>query len=79
MGHKFSKFFEDLTHGMAKGEQESQAGGQGTKSTPNVYPNPTSASPYKKAPYRQTQPGGSVFDTSMNRYQQEGSLNQPHF
>ena len=81
MGHKFSKFWENLTEGMAKGEQESQGEGQGTKSTSKVFPNPTAPASYahRKAPYLETQSGGSVFDTSTNRYAQEGSLDAPHF
>jgi len=79
MGHKFSHFWESMTRSMAKGEQESQGEGQGTQHTGDTFPNPVAPTPYKKAPYFETQSGGSVFDTSTNRYQQEGALSAPHF
>jgi hypothetical protein len=81
MGHKFSSFWESLTRNMAKGEQESQGEGQGTKSTQQVFPDPVAPSGVKPAPFYQTQKsaGISPFDTSVTRYSQEGALAPPHF
>jgi hypothetical protein len=83
MGHGFSKWFKQSMLGEEEAGSE-QEGGGAVNPNPNVIPNTGLVSPekpYGTPEYSKTKASSSIspFDSSANRYAQEGSLDPPHF
>jgi|TARA_Y100000310_G_scaffold119354_1_gene118093 hypothetical protein len=82
MGHGFSKWFKQSMLGEEEAASEQEGQGAGNPYTKNIFPNPpTPQRPYGTPEYAKTKASSSIspFDSSVNRYAQEGSLDPPHF
>lgn len=82
MGHAFSKWFDDSMLGEEEAGSEQQGGGGQNPNTKNIFPNPpTAEKPFGSPEYSKSKASSAVspFDTSTNRYGQEGALTPAHF
>lgn len=82
MGHGFSKWFKESMLGEEESSSEQQGQGAGNPNINKIFPNPpTPQRPLGSPQYSKAKASSSIspFDTSANRYSQEGSLDPPHF